>query len=118
MMFELGCMVAVMKNDAPNGSPQTDGPQTDGSQDDPGQPSGTAVTAAAARAAHLIVDGSPVIFADTLAAALLGDSAEEFIGYHRLHGTHPVLAGARDRSVSRRSVSRRSAGCRSVRHSS
>jgi hypothetical protein len=53
------------------------------------------VTAAAARAAHLIVDGSPVIFTDTLAAALLGDSAEEFIGYHRLHGTHLVLAGAR-----------------------
>lgn len=61
----------------------------------PGQPSRSALTAAAARAAHLIVDGEPVIFADTLAAALLGDRAEELIAYHRLHGTHPVLAGAR-----------------------
>jgi methyltransferase (TIGR00027 family) len=61
----------------------------------PGQPSRSALTAAAARAAHLIVDGEPIIFADTLAAALLGDRAEELIAYHRLHGTHPVLAGAR-----------------------
>jgi hypothetical protein len=66
----------------------------------PGQPSRSALTAAAARAAHLIVDGQPTIFADTLAAALLGDRAEELIAYHRLlrparlavlfHGTvHP-----------------------------
>jgi methyltransferase (TIGR00027 family) len=61
----------------------------------PGQPSRSALTAAAARAAHLIVDGQPTIFADTLAAALLGDHAAELIAYHRLHGTHPVLAGAR-----------------------
>jgi methyltransferase (TIGR00027 family) len=60
-----------------------------------GQPSGSALTAAAARAAHLIVDGEPRIFADPVAAALLGDRAEELIGYHRLHGTHPVLVGAR-----------------------
>ena len=60
-----------------------------------GQPSLTALTAAAARAAHLIVDGEPVIFADTLAEAMLGERAEEFIAYHRAHGTHPVLAGAR-----------------------
>jgi methyltransferase (TIGR00027 family) len=60
-----------------------------------GQPSFSALTAAAARAAHLIVDGEPAIFADPLAAALLGDRAEELIGYHRLHGTHPVLSGAR-----------------------
>jgi methyltransferase (TIGR00027 family) len=60
-----------------------------------GQPSLTAFTAAAARAAHLIVDGDPPIFADTLAGAMLGDRAEDFIGYHRAHGTHPVLAGAR-----------------------
>lgn len=59
------------------------------------QSSQTALTAAAARAAHLIVDGEPRIFADTLAARLLGDNAEELIGYHRLHGEHPVLAGAR-----------------------
>ena len=60
-----------------------------------GQPSLTALTAAAARAAHLIVDDEPLIFADTLAEAMLGERAEEFIAYHRVHGTHPVLAGAR-----------------------
>ncbi len=60
-----------------------------------GQPSLTALTAAAARAAHLIVDSEPVIFADTLAQALLADRAEELISYHRAHGAHPVLAGAR-----------------------
>ena len=60
-----------------------------------GQPSLTALTAAAARAAHLIVDDEPVIFADTLAEAMLGERAEDFIAYHRTHGTHPVLAGAR-----------------------
>ncbi len=60
-----------------------------------GQPSLTALTAAAARAAHLIVDGDPLIFADTLAEAMLGERADELIGYHRAHGTHPVLAGAR-----------------------
>jgi methyltransferase (TIGR00027 family) len=51
--------------------------------------------AAAARAAHLIVDNEPVIFADTLAEAMLGERASELIAYHRMHGTHPVLAGAR-----------------------
>jgi len=60
-----------------------------------GQPSLTAQTAAAARAAHLIVDDEPRIFADTLAGAMLGERAEEFIAYHRAKGTHPVLAGAR-----------------------
>jgi O-methyltransferase involved in polyketide biosynthesis len=60
-----------------------------------GQPSQTALTAAAARAAHLIVDNEPVIFADTLAEAMLGERAEEFIAYHRAYGTHPVLAAAR-----------------------
>ena len=60
-----------------------------------GQPSFTALTAAAARAAHLVVDGEPVIFADTLALALLGERAEELLSYHTSHGTHPVLAGAR-----------------------
>jgi O-methyltransferase involved in polyketide biosynthesis len=40
-----------------------------------GQPSQTAMTAAAARAAHLLVDSEPRIFADTLAAPLLGDKA-------------------------------------------
>jgi len=37
----------------------------------------------------------PVIFADTLAQAMLGERAEELISYHLAHGTHPVLAGAR-----------------------
>jgi methyltransferase (TIGR00027 family) len=59
------------------------------------QPSQTALTAAAARAAHLLVDNEPVIFADTLAAHLLGDRADELIDYHRLHGSHLVLASAR-----------------------
>jgi methyltransferase (TIGR00027 family) len=59
------------------------------------EPSGTALTAAAARAAHLIVDDEPRIFADPLAAALLGDRAAELTGYHTRHGAHPVLAGAR-----------------------
>jgi len=62
---------------------------------DHGQPSLTALTAAAARAAHLVVDGEPRIFADTLAVALLGDRAEELISYHTLHAAHPVLSGAR-----------------------
>jgi len=53
------------------------------------------MTAAAARAAHLIVDGEPVIFADTVAEAMLGERAEELIAYHRAYGAHPVLAGAR-----------------------
>jgi methyltransferase (TIGR00027 family) len=55
----------------------------------------TARTAAAARAAHLIVDQPPVIFADPLAARLLGEEADELIAYHRAHGSHVVLAGAR-----------------------
>ena len=66
-----------------------------------GQPSFTALTAAAARAAHLIVDDEPRIFADTLAAALLGERAGELISYHKLHGTHPVLAGARVQATCR-----------------
>ncbi|GAA0361278.1 class I SAM-dependent methyltransferase [Actinoallomurus spadix] len=62
---------------------------------DDGRPSQTALTAAAARAAHLIVDDEPRIFADTLAYTLLGDEAENLVRYHRLHGDHPILAGAR-----------------------
>jgi methyltransferase (TIGR00027 family) len=53
------------------------------------------MTAAAARAAHMIVDHEPYIFVDPLAATLLGDRAEELIGYHRRSGDHPILAGAR-----------------------
>jgi methyltransferase (TIGR00027 family) len=64
-------------------------------QPDQGQPSDSALTAAAARAAHLIVDDEPRIFTDPLAARLLGSRADELIGYHTSHGTHPVLSGAR-----------------------
>jgi methyltransferase (TIGR00027 family) len=64
-------------------------------QPGPGRPSVTALTAAAARAAHLIVDDEPRIFTDPLAGRLLGGRAEELISYHTLHGTHPVLSGAR-----------------------
>lgn len=63
--------------------------------------SNSARTAAAARAAHLIVDQPPAIFADTLAFGLLGEEAEEFVGYHRLHGSHLVLAAARGQVVCR-----------------
>jgi methyltransferase (TIGR00027 family) len=68
------------------------------------QSSHTALMAAAARAAHLIVDGQPRIFPDTLAEALLGDQAEEFLAYHRNHGEHVVLAGARAQVVIRARV--------------
>jgi methyltransferase (TIGR00027 family) len=61
----------------------------------------TALTAAAARAAHLIVDREPYVFADTLAASLLGDRAEELLAYHRLRGDHVILAGARAQVVVR-----------------
>lgn len=61
----------------------------------------TAFTAAAARAAHLLVDTEPYIFSDTFAARLLGGRAEELLAYHRLHGTHPILAGARAEAVCR-----------------
>lgn len=65
------------------------------------EPSFTAMTAAAARAAHLIVDEPPVIFADTCAAAILGDRAEELLGYHRNYGTHPILSAARGQVICR-----------------
>lgn len=60
-----------------------------------GSPSVTALLAAAARAAHLVVDQAPPLFADTAAYALLGEHAEEFVGHHRAYGDHPLLAGAR-----------------------
>src|SRR5882672_8153516 len=83
-------MVRVMENRQPGpGRPGNARPS------DNARPSGTALTAAAARAAHLIVDDEPRIFTDPLAARLLGDRADELIGYHTLHGTHPVLSGAR-----------------------
>ena|SRR5579859_3579476 len=58
-------------------------------------PSQTALTAAAARAAHPIVDQAPFIFVDPLAGTLLGTRADELLDYHRRHGGHPVLSGAR-----------------------
>ncbi len=58
-------------------------------------------TAAAARAAHPIVDRPPHIFADPLAAQLLGEQAGELIGYHRAHGGHPVLSAARAQVICR-----------------
>jgi methyltransferase (TIGR00027 family) len=67
----------------------------------PAEPSQTALTAAAARAAHLIIDRDPLIFADTLAATLLGEQAEELLSYHRAHGTHLVLSGARAQATIR-----------------
>lgn len=57
--------------------------------------------AAAARAAHLIVDAAPPIFADTLAGALLGDRATELVGYHRARGDHPILSTARTTATTR-----------------
>jgi hypothetical protein len=62
MMFETGYMMLPMEE---------------------GQPSFTALTAAAARAAHLIVDQEPWIFADALAAQLLGERAKS-------HGFSPT----------------------------
>src|SRR5215472_15941963 len=59
------------------------------------------MTAAAARAAHLVVDEPPFIFADTCAAAVLGQRAEELVGYHLNHGSHPILAAARSQVVCR-----------------
>jgi methyltransferase (TIGR00027 family) len=61
----------------------------------------TALTAAACRAAHLIVDRAPYIFADTLAYHLLGAQAETFVRYHRERGDHPILCAARAAAVTR-----------------
>src|SRR5271166_1621335 len=61
----------------------------------PSAPSVSALTAAAARAAHLIIDEQPLIFSDPLAATLLGDRADELLAYHRRNGSHNVLTGAR-----------------------
>ena len=67
----------------------------------PAQPSQTALRAAAARAAHLIVDDEPALHRDTLAYALLGERAEELVGYHRAHGDHLVLRTARTAATTR-----------------
>ncbi|GII97601.1 class I SAM-dependent methyltransferase [Sinosporangium siamense] len=65
------------------------------------QPSLTALMAAAARAAHLVVDREPLLFEDTLAHTLLGESAEQLIGYHRAHGDHLILSGVRAQVTTR-----------------
>lgn len=59
------------------------------------------MTAAAARAAHLLVDSEPRIFADSLAALLLGDRAETYLRYHRDYRDHPLLAGTRAQATCR-----------------
>jgi methyltransferase (TIGR00027 family) len=58
-------------------------------------PSQTALAAAAARAAHLVVDHEPLIFRDPVAADLIGAPGAEMVGYHRRSGDHIVLAGTR-----------------------
>jgi methyltransferase (TIGR00027 family) len=59
------------------------------------------MTAAAARAAHLVVDQPPYIFSDTVAAAILGDLATGLVRYHEDHPSHPVLATARGQVLCR-----------------
>jgi methyltransferase (TIGR00027 family) len=59
------------------------------------QPSQTALAAAAARAAHLVVDTEPLLFRDPVAADLIGEPGAEMVGYHRRSGDHIVLAGTR-----------------------
>jgi methyltransferase (TIGR00027 family) len=66
-----------------------------------GEPSQTAILAAAGRAAHLLVDREPFIFEDTVAYALLGENAEELIGYHRAYGDHLILSGVRAQVTTR-----------------
>ena len=50
---------------------------------------------AAARAAHLVVDGEPWIFEDRLAEVLLGDLAADLLSAHRDAGQAGVLASMR-----------------------
>ncbi|WP_158588112.1 class I SAM-dependent methyltransferase [Actinomadura logoneensis] len=66
-----------------------------------GTASRTAMMVAAARAAHLVVDGRPVILRDDVAGRLLGDAADDLVGYHRQHGSHVVLWGTRALGVTR-----------------
>ncbi|WP_229403593.1 class I SAM-dependent methyltransferase [Micromonospora okii] len=68
------------------------------------QSSQAALASAAARAAHLIVDRAPHIFADTLAVRLLGELGDQLLAYQRDHGGHPALAGARAQAVIRAQV--------------
>jgi methyltransferase (TIGR00027 family) len=61
----------------------------------------TALMAAAARAAHLLVDSPPYLLDDSVATRMLGEQAGELLDYHRLHGTHPVLSAARAQVTAR-----------------
>lgn len=65
------------------------------------EPSFTALTAAAARAAHLIVDAEPKIFTDEFAAPLLGDYGDQLLAYHRDNPEDPILAGGRTQVLCR-----------------
>ncbi|HEX9343073.1 MAG TPA: class I SAM-dependent methyltransferase [Actinomycetota bacterium] len=65
------------------------------------QPSQTAMMAAAARAAHLVVDNEPYIFQDSVAMPLLGDLGEEIVAYHRASGDHVVLSSTRAQVTAR-----------------
>jgi O-methyltransferase involved in polyketide biosynthesis len=58
-------------------------------------PSKTAQATAAARAAHLIVDRTPWIFEDTLALALLDESADDLLAPHRDSAAPRALASMR-----------------------
>jgi methyltransferase (TIGR00027 family) len=58
-------------------------------------PSRTAQATAAARAAHLTVDREPWIFEDTLAFALLDESAAGLLAEHREPAAPPALASMR-----------------------
>jgi methyltransferase (TIGR00027 family) len=53
------------------------------------------MSAAASRAAHLLVDSEPFIFEDRVAEKLLDEQGAAMIPYHRASGSHPVLAGTR-----------------------
>ncbi|MDQ1294509.1 MAG: hypothetical protein QG608_2392 [Actinomycetota bacterium] len=58
-------------------------------------PSTTALFAAAARAAHPLVDDPPVIFNDSLAVPVFGEDLAQPLGYHRVQGASPVLVAIR-----------------------
>jgi methyltransferase (TIGR00027 family) len=66
-----------------------------------GRPSETAITTAAGRAAHLLVDHEPWVFEDTVARQLLGPSGEAFLDYHLRIGEHPALVGTRTQATTR-----------------
>lgn len=65
------------------------------------------MSAAASRAAHLLVDSQPLIFEDRIAERLLDDQGQAMIQYHRASGSHPVLAGTRLAAGTRKSSWRR-----------